>query len=211
MQDLSVQIILYRKQCQKCVLHLLTLNSFPPCLAKACYSYSHYFSKSKTGSDKASIHDMCQRAFLGIFDLSSASSFNWRTAPTAEILKFVWDLFTSPAPAWLKDIDALRTHRCLFSLAKTQPDKFKTFYTNGILISSTEGAFWLAANQVLGSHWHMKAPLAIKAGDHKGSRRVNFHRAPGATVLSNQAGTFIRQPGTCSGNCQEAIAVTAAV
>ena len=70
------------------------LNSFPPRLAKACYSYSHYFSKSKGGSNKASIHDICQRAFPGIFDLSSASSFNWRTAPRSDIHKFALDLFS---------------------------------------------------------------------------------------------------------------------
>ena len=40
---------------------------------------------------------------------------------------------------------------------------------------------------------------------------MNFHHAPGATVLSNQAGTFLRQPGTRSGDCQEAIDVTTAV
>ena len=35
------------------------VNSFPPRLVKACYSYSHYFSKSEDGFVKASIHDMC--------------------------------------------------------------------------------------------------------------------------------------------------------
>ena len=188
-----------------------TLKSFPPRLAKACYSYSHYFNKPKDGSDKASIHDMCQRSFPGIFDLSNASSFNWRTAPRSNIHKFALDLFSSLAPAWLKGIDALCAQRCLFSLSKTRPDKFETFYTNGNLNSSTEGAFWLAANQVLGSRWHMKAPLALKMGNHKGIRRVNFHYAPGAKVLSYQAGTFLRQPGTRSGDCQEAIGVTTAV
>ena len=135
---------------------------------------------------------MCQRAFPGIFDLPCSSSFNWRTAPGSDIRKFATDLFTSPAPAWLTGIDALRAWRCLFSLAKTRPDKFETFYTNGNLISSTEGSFWLAGNQMLGSRWHYKAPSALRAGNPKGSRNVNFHHTPGATVLSNQAGTLLR-------------------
>ena len=165
-------------------------------------SYSHYFSKSEDGSDKASVHDMCQRASPAIFDLAFSLSFlTWRNAPRSDIHKFVLDLFSSPSPTWLTGIDALRARRCLFSLSKTRPDKFETFYTNGNLISSTEGAFWLAANQVLGSRWSMKAPPAVKMGNHKGSRRVNFHHVPGATVLSNQAGTFIRKSGTRSGDC----------
>ena len=108
----------------------------PPRIAKACYAYSYYFSKSE-GSNKASIHDMSQKAFPGIFDLSSPSRSNWHTARAAEILKFVQDLFISPASAWL---DALSAHRCLVSLAKTRPDKFETFYTHGNLNASTEGA-----------------------------------------------------------------------
>ena len=127
------------------------LNYFSPRLAKAYYSYSHYFSKSEDGSNKVSIHDMCQRSFPGIFDLSNSSSSNWRTATRSDIHKFALDLFSLPAPAWLKGIDAFRARRCLFSLSITRPEKFETFYNNSDLISSTEGAFWLAANQALGS------------------------------------------------------------
>ena len=154
---------------------------------------------------------MCQRAFPGIFDLACESSFNWRTAPRSDIHKFSLDLFSSLAPTWLIGLDVLRAQRCVFSLSKTRPDKFETFYTKGNLIASTKGNFWLAANQILGSRWHMKAPSAIKTGNHKGSPCVNFHHALGATVLSNQAGIFLKQPRTQSGDCQEAIDVTTAV
>ena len=59
----------------------------------------------------------------------------------------------------------------------------------------------------------MKKPFSSSdtIGDSKGPRRVAFHRAPGATVQSGRSGTFIRQPGNCSGDCQAIIDVTAEV
>ena len=47
--------------------------------------------------------------------------------------------------------------------------------------------------------------------DSKGNKKVAFHRAPGATVHSGRTGTFIRQAGNCSGDCQAPIDVTAEV
>ena len=99
------------------------------------------------------------------------------------------------------------------SLSLTRPDKFHFYNLNGNLNESTEGVFWLAANTVLGLRWQMKKPFSSPStnGDSKGPRKVAFHRAPGATVQSGSSGTFIRQAGNCSGDCQAIIDVTAEV
>ena len=154
---------------------------------------------------------MSQRVFPGIFDLSNVTSSNWCKALASEILKFAQDLFTSPSPSWVGVTVALRTRKCLASLAKTRPDKFEKFYSHDNLNLFTEGAFWLGANKVLGSCWHMKFPILACAGAPKGLKKVAFHHAPGVTVLLGQSGIFLCQPGTCSGDCQEAIDMTAEV
>ena len=64
---------------------------------------------------------------------------------------------------------------------------------------------------VLGSHWRMKPLVLTKAGISKGPQKVAFHHAPGATVLSNRSGIFLWQPGTRSGDWQDAIDMTTAV
>ena len=99
------------------------------------------------------------------------------------------------------------------SLALIRPDEFEHFYSDRNLDFSTEGGFWLAANTVLGSRWQLKMPTSIssKVDISKGPRRVAFHHAPGATVQSGRSGTFLRQPGNCSGDCQAIIDVTAEV
>ena len=74
--------------------------SFPGRIISTSTAYSYYFGK-KDGDDKSSIHDMSQRAFPGVFDLSSVTSSNWRLAPVHEVLAFAQDLFHSPNPAWL--------------------------------------------------------------------------------------------------------------
>ena len=128
-----------------------------------------------------------------------------------EILQFVQDLFTSPSSDWLGVTEAVRARKCLASLAKTRLDKLETFYSHGNLNESTESAFWLAANMVLGSCWHMTSPAVARVGIPKGPGKIAFHHAPGATVLYTRSGTFLQQPGTRSGNCQEAVDVTAEV
>ena len=130
---------------------------------------------------------MSQRAFPGIFDLSSATSSNWRMALVSEVFTFAHDLFHSPSPNWLGTTESVRACKCMASLALTRPDKFENFYSNGNLNMSTEGVFWLAANIILGSRWQMKMPTSISAtvDDSKGPRWVAFHHAPGATVQSS--------------------------
>ena len=189
-----------------------TWASIPKRIWVSSTSYRHFFSKTD-GDDKASIYDTSQRAFPGIFDLSSVTSSNWRKAPLPEILAFAKELFQSPAPEWLGSMDASRARKCMISLSMTRPDKFDSFYSKGNMNESTEGLFWIAANTVLGSRWNMTAPSRNLATivDSKGNKKVAFHRAPGATVKSGRSGTYIRQAGNCSGDCQAPIDVTAEV
>ena len=156
---------------------------------------------------------MCKRAFPRVFDLATVTSSNWRHAPLKEVLAFTTELFMMPRPILLGTTDASRARKCMATLAITRPDKFEKFYANGNLNESTEGIFWLAANQVLGSRWNMKMPVSSLRPntDSKGNKKVAFHRSPGATVHSSRTGTFIRQSGNCSGNCQAPIDVTAEV
>ena len=181
-------------------------------MRSSCTAYRYCFSK-KHGDDKSSIHDMSQRAFPGVFDLASATSSNWRQEPLPEVLAFAYELFQSPSPVWLGSTEASRARKCMASLSLTRPDKFELFYSNGNLNESTEGVFWLAANTILGSHWQMKQPFVSSAtiADSKGNKKVAFHRAPGATVQSGRSGTFTRQAGNCSGDCQAIIDVTVVV
>ena len=106
---------------------------------------------------------MSQHAFPGIFDLSSATSSNWRMAPISEVLAFAHNIFLSPSPDWLGTTEAIWARKCTASLALTRPDKFENLYSNGNLNPSTQGIFWLAANTVLGSRWQMKVPTSISA------------------------------------------------
>ena len=140
---------------------------------------------------------MSQRAFPGIFDLSSATSSNWRMAPVSEVLAFAHDMFHSPSPDLLGTTQAIRAQKYMASLALTRPDRFENLYSNGNLNPSTEGVFWLAANTILGSRWQMKmpTPLSAKVVDPKDPRRVAFHHPSGATVRSGRSGIFLQQPG----------------
>ena len=136
---------------------------------------------------------MRQRAFPGIFDLSSVTSSNWRQAPVPEIIAFAHDLFQSPNPDWLVTTEVIRARKCMASLALTRPDKFEHFYSNGNLDSSTGGVFGLAANKVLRSQWQMKRPtsLSSKVDLSKSPCRVAFYHAPDVTVQSGRSGTFL--------------------
>ena len=122
--------------------------SLPSCISSTSTAYRYYFSK-KEGDDRSSIHDMSQRAFLGIFDLSSITSSNWCTAPMSEVLAFACDLFQSPSLAWLGTTEANRAQKGMASLALTRPDKFENPYSHRNLNKSTEGVFGLLLTQSL--------------------------------------------------------------
>ena len=53
--------------------------------------------------------------------------------------------------------------------------------------------------------------MVAKAGALKVPLNVAFQHAPGATALSTGSNTFLRQPGTRFGDCQDVIDVTAVV
>ena len=163
-------------------------SALPGRVLSTSTSYRYYHSK-KEGDNRSSIHDMCQRAFPGIFDLSSATSSNWRQALVSKIITFAHDLFQSPSPDLLGITEIICAPNCMASLALTRPDKFEHFYSNGNLDFSIEGGFWLAANTVLGSRWQMKMPTSISStvDIFKGPRCVAFHHAPGTTVQSGRS------------------------
>jgi len=179
----------------------------PGRLKSGKFLLTHYFSKD--GEDRNSIHDECNRAIPHAFTAYGVSSSSWRFASQEEILAFVTAMFVKPLPEWLAGREGNQAHCCVISLAKSRADKFDSLYPHGHLDVSTEGKFWLAANMVLGSRWLMTNPCASKKAS-KGPRKVAFHYGD-ATVAANQSGIFLRQKGTCSGNCQPPIDVTSGV